>query len=374
MIPRLRKRVYLKPRPPLSTMQNAHQESITSRLPGAAELRWFSFGRDALAHLFGPRSGRNREVWVPEYMCPLVLRLLRDFGWTVCAYPLSSSLEPDWSYFRQDADPTNHGSVLVLLDFLGFALRVPQDTRDVLRSRFDVVVRDSAQGLPHPDFEIIMGTSSGHAVFSLRKSLPVADVCVLISASEAGGTSGTASLGGPHTKTRRERRSKRREAFASFELGLFRYPRLRLVPGVRQVEQLLKREKTPGLAPSRASSVMIGCFDLDIVAQRRNANAAYLAHRLERFALYRRVPPCSSPNSFPIVVSERDRIARRLERLGVETTTLWGPNGWSGNSTEQEVRRLAGRLLCLPVHQDLTCGELQYIADSVEAVCSLGSP
>lgn len=122
-------------------------------------------------------------------------------------------------------------------------------------------------------------------------------------------------------------------------------------------------------AASLATRRLVGRVSRPDVAARRRANYDRLFADLGGFvpAAFRVVPDGASPMAFPILVGNKARALAALDRHGVAGLDLWSvahpsmPN--DGFDVERELR---GRVVGLPVHQELRPHHLDLIVDAAE--------
>lgn len=142
--------------------------------PGAARL--FSLGRHALAEAFRAAGiGTLDRVLLPEFICRDVLASLHEVGAIPVWYPIGEGLRPssppqDWPQAR----------AVLAVDYFGFPQAL--DPFHVYAQRTGaLVIEDNAHGLFSRDAEgRWLGTRTNAGVFSLRKTLPLADGAMLV--------------------------------------------------------------------------------------------------------------------------------------------------------------------------------------------------
>jgi len=326
-----------------------------TRLVGA-----FSLGRDALWWIAVRVAEVVRDVWLPEYCCAQVVEVFSRAGLRLHSYPLSADLTVDWEMMAA-LSKSMPRSVLVLVDLLGYPCVAAAEHEQTLDSSFICVVRDCAQAVPSEGTRVVRGQEEGFIVYSLRKPFPIPDYAVVYGLPD----SCVAQECNSNVPSGSVSATLSRRAYARLEEFLLRRPGYRRAVGVRAARQLLKRSALRGQQPSRLSSRLIGLVDAQASAQARRENAALLLNELREIALWKSVPTISSPYCFPVLVDNAAAAKARLHRHGIEATTLWGVRGlWdkeNSSSAETSVRRL----LCLPVHQDLS-------KEEIEMVCSVG--
>ena len=139
-------------------------------------VRYFSLGRHALAEALRlAGTGPGDRVLLPEFLCRDVLASLVAVGATPCWYPVGEDLKPgrapdDWPSAR----------VVMAVDYFGF----PQSLtpfREYAARTGALVIEDNAHGFLSRDGNgDWLGTRGDLGVFSLRKTLPLADGAALL--------------------------------------------------------------------------------------------------------------------------------------------------------------------------------------------------
>jgi len=327
----------------------------------------FSLGRDALWWMTQHATcNPSCDVWLPEYCCPQAIDVFQRAGWTLQPYALREDFTVDWELFAESALGTGRG-LLVLVDLLGYPCVVPEELRGDIRRSFRSVLRDCAQGLPTANLSIETGQEEGLALFSLRKPFPIPDFAILCSEDDP--TLASDSRGVGHAPGSRAT-SLRRSAFAQFESQLLRRPSISCIPGVQSVRRWLKRSSVLGQRPSTLSWRLSTGLDVQSAASARREHAAMLLEGLEGIALYKEVPVAAAPYYFPILVEEPARAMRRLRKHGVQCTALWGGEGLWSNWSSVSVKASVERLLCLPVHQELSLEDVSRLRALLHGVAS----
>jgi hypothetical protein len=139
-------------------------------------VRYFSLGRHALAEALrvaGAKPGDS--ILLPEYLCRDILASLAAVGATPCWYPVGEDLTPssepdDWPLAR----------VVVAADYFGFPQSLVSFRKYAERTGA-LIIEDNAHGFLSRDGNgEWLGTRADLGVFSLRKTLPLADGAALL--------------------------------------------------------------------------------------------------------------------------------------------------------------------------------------------------
>jgi dTDP-4-amino-4,6-dideoxygalactose transaminase len=121
--------------------------------------------------------------------------------------------------------------------------------------------------------------------------------------------------------------------------------------------------------------------DPEQVVARRRANFLRLASRLRGHLCvpFPELRPGTCPLFFPILVPDKVRFQKDLAELGVQSVNLWdASHPTCPAELAEEVSGWRRHCLELPVHQELTAGEIERVADAVLAALAksdgAGSP
>ncbi len=126
----------------------------------------FSCGRDALLRILKiEKFSAPRKIWLPEFFCPSVVRMLgRSFEVRLYAdYP--SEPAPRFETLKPDC-----GDAVLAVDFFG--LRAEEPWRGWLAENADVM---SVADVSHAPFSGWLADACDYSFASLRKTLPVPD-------------------------------------------------------------------------------------------------------------------------------------------------------------------------------------------------------
>ncbi len=139
-------------------------------------VRYFSFGRHALTEALrvaGIASGDS--VLLPEFLCRDVLASLDAVGATPCWYPVGEDLKPGCG-----SDNWPAARVVVAVDYFGFPQSLASFRTYAARTGA-LIIEDNAHGFLSRDGNgEWLGTRADLGIFSLRKTLPLADGAALL--------------------------------------------------------------------------------------------------------------------------------------------------------------------------------------------------
>jgi perosamine synthetase len=115
-------------------------------------------------------------------------------------------------------------------------------------------------------------------------------------------------------------------------------------------------------------AALMGRWDYDTIRRRRRANFALLREALAGSAvpLMDALPDEACPLFFPILVADKHRAARALWARGVDAVEFWN-QGDPETPSFADTQFLRDHVLELPIHQDLSSRQVEYVADQVRA-------
>jgi dTDP-4-amino-4,6-dideoxygalactose transaminase len=361
--------------------------SALLRPAGSAWRGWFPFcdngpdwtfsGRGALHHGLPSLSlPRGSTILVPPYHQGVEIDTLLGAGYRVRYYRLGEQLMLDFADLERRLDETV--SALYVIHYFGF----PQPLR-LARSFCDAhriaLIEDCALSLFSRDDGVWLGSVGDLALFSAYKTVPVPHGGLLV------------------TKVKRERPSLRPAPLGSTLVQTLDLLHEGLkASGWRRTEQWLTRA-TRWVAAAirwerhRAVSAGIGHWDprlltygaspwvawltrrvdpAEVVARRRRNFERLASHLRGRLSLpFPALPPGICPLFLPVMVSDKASFQESLARQGVQSADWWSRS--HPTCPPELARDVAGwRRHCLevPIHQELTPGDMDRIADAVVRV------
>lgn len=342
---------------------------------------YFHTARSAIYHLFKKLVAKGlTTVLAPDYHMGNELRAIRAAGARVVLYPVGRDWQPDLDALKRlSADGAD---ILFTIHYAGW----PQPIK-ALRQLCDdsgmVLVEDCALSL----FSEVDGRSVGsfgdYAVFCLYKTLPTIDGGMLVQNRHVFHDLDSLPL---------------KPAGRVFELGQganlwidrFRsaHPRSgRLLSaakrGIGATLTAMRVQRVPvgdiGFDPATTvvamsswSRHMLTRLDCDAIRERRRRNFHQLAARLRGTcaALRWEAEPGVCPLFFPLLVENKSMVARALRQRGVMATELWNEGDPAFRAQEGSAARFLRRhVLELPIHQDITDAQIEYMARQFTSGC-----
>lgn len=316
----------------------------------------------------GCRPGST--VWMPAFHCGVEIEAAAGLGLKVQFYNVKPDLNIDLEHLSSSVrrDP---GPVLVV-HYFGFPQ--PQIRQLVACcERLGVpVIEDCAHSLFSRYADRPLGEFAPFAVFSLRKTLP------LLEGGACQGNVQPFSLPRP----RSVHACGGRHSLTPYKIYLKATMRRWVGEGVarryRRTRSMLSTESEPaGISPcpfgyegrlSSLSRCLASAADPAAIIDGRRRNWLTLSARLSRCSgfvpVFSDLPEGVCPLFLPVWIAERPSVIERMDQLGVETF-VFGANAHPMFDCTQfrHTAVLRERILCLPVHQQLTSADVERIAE-----------
>ena len=343
--------------------------------PNAA---YFYRARNAIYHLFRALDFRQGSVvLVPAYHSGNEVWAIRAAGASVVFYPINRSLEPDLDALVRLCESRNPRALFVI-HFLGWPQPMKELT-SLCEKRGMILIEDCALSLLSETQGRPLGTFGDYAIFCLYKTVPVPNGGILVQnrsvleglASLALNPCGIPSVAGRSAELMLE---WIRSQWGSLGKALSRTKR-----GAGRALSTLHIRRVPvgdigfdladvNLAMSSLSHVLLKRFDFEAIRLRRRQNYLLLRQKLDGRVAFLRAELGNGvcPLSFPILVPDKRSAARALLQRGIGAVEFWN----YGDSEAQrlsfeDVQFLRDHVLELPIHQDITPEQVEYIAEEV---------
>jgi dTDP-4-amino-4,6-dideoxygalactose transaminase len=328
---------------------------------------------------------RESVVLCPSYNCGHEIEAIIRLGLRVECYRVGTDMEADLDDIRRRL--LGDVKAVLVTHYFGFAQ--PLDELRALCDRHGVfLIEDCAHALLSDDSAGTLGQVGDAAVFNLRKTLPLP-------------SGGAVLFNHPDLRMDASLATPPRLAPWLKGITLMRkaaVDRLRdeptwgsltalagLVPIVAlngALARMLPLESAATYDPddedfgfdsrmlawgiSPFSMKLLSRLDWSTIAERRRDNFRYLANELDRLEgcrlIYDDVSDFTCPLYLPIRVIERERLFMALVQRGIHSAVWWDAChpviDWDAFP---EAVELKNHVLALPVHQDLTDAQLEYI-------------
>lgn len=336
-------------------------------------MEFFSAGRFALqagiACALERRGKSHGVVWLPEYICAEAVSPLRAGTSTLYFYPITKELSPDWPRIHAEAAGASPPDVFILVHYFGFG-NCTAEANEFCAAYHAELVEDCAHVLVP-----FRGCGASTAVFSPRKLLPVPEGGLLVRTQSTGSARAVEDFGSNKAFIAKwvARRTVQRLMLA---LGASWHRSRKRDSDTRRAEQAEPQGDRVTAHPDRYSRRLLGIVarDFDSIIRKRRDNYLRLLRAtagMEQLSpLFPSLPDHVCPYAFPLIVTHgRDLLNGRLRERGVPSTD-W-PTLPREVIEEPGVHHIAlwlqQHILLLPLHQDLSDGQMEHVAQQLRS-------
>ncbi len=250
------------------------------------------------------RALRPASVWLPSYICGVVIDAAREPGVRVRFYAVDQSLIPDNDWLRQ----IQAGDLVIFADYFGFDTWSLHGAEAGARGAH--IVEDACQAMLNTDFS----PHSDYIIFSPRKFIGVPDGGILVTGrnTELPG----ADFPAPPAQwlLQATRASILRSEFDRYG-------------GDRSWFKMFQSAEANGpMEPCRMSDLsaaILRIVDWATIKRGRRRNYEYLLSELGELAIFPNLPRYVVPLGFPICVRNRDRVRRSLFNERIYPAVHW---------------------------------------------------
>jgi len=337
----------------------------------------FYRARNAIYHLFRALdAGVGGTVLVPDYHSGNEIAAIRAAGARVRFYHVGRDLQPDLEQIERLC--RDGARALLTIHYLGW----PQPVEELARitSRHGtVLVEDCALAMLSNLGSRPLGTFGRHAIFCLYKTLPLLHGGLAVQNGSPLKELDTLALrpcGGLSLAGRTA------ELFLEHVRSVADTPGrilFALKRGAGRALSALKMDRVPvgdmgfdldavDVAISPVCQRLLQTFDYPEIHRRRRANYLHLSSRLsgQVAPLFPQLDEGVCPLFFPLLVSDKPSTARALRERGIQAVEFWNSGDVEATGTGfEDAQFLRDHVLELPIHQDITAAQLDYMADHV---------
>ena len=346
---------------------------------GEPELRRYYFARNGVFSAARALGLEGREVLVPAYHHGVEVEALAAAGAVPRFVRVDARMRLDLEHLEASVGPRTRA--IHVIHYLGFPQPMAE-ILDVARRHGLSVVEDCALALLSRDGDAPLGARGDVGVFCLYKSLPVPNggVLALNRPVEAEGAARRPPLGSTLSHAAgsvlAHLAHRYGEGGEALREGIRRTGRaIRGATGVHALSTGTMHfdPVAADVGMSRITELILENLDYDAIVVARRRNWRLLDARLRELAP--RVTPelergvC--PLFYPLLCEGKEAVSARLLARGIETVDFWR-EGHPACPREEfpEVAALRRGVLELPLHQDLTPEDMDYLAAAVEEVLS----
>jgi len=298
--------------------------------------------RSALALLV--KTLHPARVWLPSYLCDVMMVAVARPGVSVCFYPVGGNLRITNETWLGEVES---GDIVVFIDYFGFNTWEPLGKK--VRESGAVVVEDACQAMLNDVFS----NQSHYVIASPRKFVGVPDGGVLI--AMPGTPLPAVTLPPPPGEWWLD----------AFSATLLRGEFDRH-GGDRKWFELFRRFDPNGPvnphAMSELSACLLGRFDYADIIRRRRENYEFLLSELGHIALFPQLPAGMAPLGFPIRITARDRVRKALFAHDIFPPVHWSLDGVVPD-TFTDSHRLAHEIMTLPCDQRYDMADMKRLTN-----------
>ncbi len=340
----------------------------------AAGGAWTFSGRVALYHGL-PSLGlpARSTILVPSYHQGVEIDALLAAGYRLRYYRLDRQLSIDLTDAEQRLDETV--SALYVIHYFGFAQPL-EPIRRFCEAHGLKLIEDCALSLFSRENDTWLGSVGDLALFSVYKTLPLPHGGFLVTKPPRAAAALRPAPGAATLAQTLDLMHQGVEASAWWRLekwwtwasrrapGMIQWQRDEMVAsgGARWDSRLLDYGASPWIAP------LMRLMDRDAVVARRRENYERLASRLRGHVSlpFPELRAGTCPLFFPVMVPDKVRFQRALERLGVQSVNLWdASHPTCPPALAAEVAAWRAHCLELPIHQELGADQVDRVAAAV---------
>lgn len=132
----------------------------------------FSHARGALKFsLENMNLKKKNKILVPDYICEIVNKVIRDYGLHVEPYPILDNFEPDWKYLNKKK--LKNIKAILMVHYFGFPQKI--DLFKIFCKKNNLLlIEDNAHGFSGIFKKKLLGTFGDFGFSSIRKNIDVA--------------------------------------------------------------------------------------------------------------------------------------------------------------------------------------------------------
>lgn len=370
--------MYVSPWPGL-TLRELFPSRAERPLPyplSAPNRHSFCVARSGIYHLFRALQLKPGEtVLAPDYYSGNEVAAMRAAGASVVYYPVGRNLEPDLDALTRLSREHNP-RVTYVIHYLGWPQPM-QEIGSLCRKQGSILIEDCALSMLSESSGKALGTFGDYSVFCLYKTLPVPNGGLLVQNNTSlPGLNGLRLEPCPSIATAGRSAELAFEAVRSRCNGLGKilfdikqaFGRRLRAANVRHVPvgDIGWNLSNVNIGMSEISNKILGGLNYENVRARRRENFFLLREKLRgRVRMLREdLADGVCPLFFPILVRDKAAAARALRHQGIGAVEFWndpqtnpsiGPDAWY----------LRSHVLELPIHQDVSPRQVEYIAEQV---------
>jgi perosamine synthetase len=328
----------------------------------------------------------GHEILMPAYNCGTEIDPFVYYGLKVSFYKINRETQIDIDDLKSRV--TSRTKVIYVIHYFGWPQNIERLSR-YCREKDIFIIEDCALSLFSNPKEQAIGAFGDAAIYSLPKSLPVPDGGVL-----------TMPVDVPSTKWFLD--SPQIEFTFKKMLPLIKRSVLRFSDAIGVYHHLPKKiigsrnsNKRVNITPSglpeipksyyyniaveskNASVITKGIFRHscpELIVKKRRTNYNRLFDTINKSKLMRplfhKLPEEVCPLCFPALAENRNTICNRLNDMGIDATQWWsGYHRAFDWADYPDSKYLKDHVLAIPIHQQITYSNIEYICSSISNLC-----
>lgn len=334
----------------------------------------FCLARGGIYHLFRAlRLQPGETVLAPDYYSGNEVAAIKAAGGSLVHYPIGRNFEPDLSALERLARETRP-RVVYVIHYLGWPQPM-HEIQAICRRYGSILVEDCALAMLSESDGRPLGATGDYSVFCLYKTLPVPNGGLLVQNSPDVPDLWNVSLrpcspidcAGRSTELLleafRSRWNRVGAALFALKRAIGRSLRAASFQPVR-VGDIGWNPANANVAMSSLSDRVMTGLDYGAIRERRRRNYLLMRRKLRGKVAFVRedLDDGICPLFFPILVKNKWAVAQALRNRGIGAVEFWN-DPQDNPSIGPAARFLRAHLLELPIHQDVTESQVEYIAD-----------
>jgi dTDP-4-amino-4,6-dideoxygalactose transaminase len=293
------------------------------------------------------RTLRPATVWLPSYICGVVIEAAQEPDVRVRFYTVGESLqivEDGW------LAEILAGDLVIFVDYFGFDTWSSHGAQAKLRGAR--VVEDACQAMLNKNFS----RHSDYVIFSPRKFIGVPDGGVLLAGKNA-------LLSDAHLP-----RSPAKWLFRTTKAAILRSEFDRQGGDQSWFKMFQWVEASGPLEPcqmSDLSAAILQIVDWNTIKKRRRRNYEFLSSELGDLAIFPDLSPAVVPLGFPVRVPNRERVRRSLFNDRIYPPVHWDVAGLVPPEFAAS-HRLASKIMTLPCDQRYDQDDMKRMVSKIK--------
>ena len=319
---------------------------------------------EGIAAILHKRDKKNGQVWLPDYFCNEALAPLRNKKINLYFYPIKNDLSPDWDMIELQVKRSCPPHAFVLVHYFGFP-NCLDEARGFCDKHSAELLEDCAHLLLP-----VNGCGQNTAFFSPRKLLPLPEGGLLIMPEDIS-VQQTQQIFVHDKKLILKWLALRLAQRMMLTIGISWHCFRKTAIGNANSRHTDRISGSMRMFPDKYTLKLLAVMEkgLKQIVEKRRENYMRLLRAVDGIKvlkpLFPSLPDYVCPYAFPIIVSDgRDAVARQLNHFGIPAGS-WPdlpPEVLERYDEHKTAVWLQKHILLLPVHQDLSDKQVEYMA------------